>query len=218
MQVNNKRTIIWDWNGTLLNDADFCVMSMNKVLRKRNMKLIDINEYRRLFTFPVKNYYEAIGFDFDKEDFEVPAMEFINQYYSNITEAELHPCVTDILNLFKNMGIKQLVLSAMEHSNLVASLTDNGIIDYFDDVSGIDDHYAHSKLEMGKSLLERHDLKKDEILMIGDTTHDFEVASGLGLDCILVSNGHQSEERLLQTTSNVISKLGELTNLFQANS
>jgi len=97
MQISNKTTIIWDWNGTLLNDAELCVECMNKVLSKRNMQQIDVNDYRKLFTFPVVDYYNAIGFDFSKEDFEVPAMEFINQYYSNIGRADLFPCVTDVL-------------------------------------------------------------------------------------------------------------------------
>lgn len=188
---------------------------MNKVLGDRNMQQIDIDDYRNLFTFPVKNYYEAIGFDFDKEDFEVPAMEFIEQYYSSIHKADLHPCVYDILTFFKELGFKQLVLSAMEHQNLISSLTSKGIIDFFDDISGINDHYAHSKLEMGKALIKNSGIKKETSFMIGDTVHDFEVASGLGLDCILVSNGHQSQERLLQTTSKVIPKLRDITNLFQ---
>jgi len=214
IETNNKNTIIWDWNGTLLNDADLCVTCMNKVLDKRNMQNIDIDVYRKLFTFPVKDYYKAIGFDFEKEDFEVPAIEFIEQYYSSIDKADLHPCVMDTLTFFKKLGFNQLVLSAMEHENLISSLTSKGIIDFFDDVSGINDHYAHSKLEMGKALIKKSGIKKETSFIIGDTVHDFEVASGLGLDCILVSNGHQSEERLLQSTSNVIPKLRDITELF----
>ena len=213
-QLKHIKTIIWDWNGTLLNDASFCVMCMNKVLVKRNMQQIDINQYRNSFTFPVKKYYEAIGFDFEKENFEVPAMEFINQYYSHLSEADLHPCATDVLEFFKKSGTKQLVLSAMEHENLIVSLTDKGIINFFDDISGINDHYAHSKLEMGKDLIKKSGINRNTTLMIGDTIHDLEVASGLGVDYILVSNGHQSQERLLKATPNVISKLSDLMSLF----
>jgi len=212
--LNHKNSIIWDWNGTLLNDAEHCVKCMNKVLSKRNMQKIDITQYRDLFTFPVKKYYEEIGFNFEEEDFEIPAMEFINQYYSTISEADLHPCVFDVLEFFKKSGMKQLVLSAMEHQNLISSLTEKGIINFFDDISGINDHYAHSKLEMGKDLIEKSGINVNTSLMIGDTIHDLEVASGLGVDCILVSYGHQSQERLLNETSNVISKLTDITSLF----
>lgn len=212
--LKNKKTIIWDWNGTLLNDTELCVACMNKVLTKRNMKRIDVNIYRDYFTFPVKNYYKAIGFDFKTEDFEIPAMEFINHYYSSIVNAELHPDTFNILDHFKNLGFKQLVLSAMEHNNLESSLTSKGIIKYFDDVSGINDHYAHSKLEIGIDLINRTGTDIETAVMVGDTVHDLEVSSKLGIDCILVSNGHQSNKRLLKETTSVYTNLMDIMSLF----
>lgn len=210
----NKKIIIWDWNGTLLNDAEYCVMCMNNVLEKRQMQKIDIEQYRNFFTFPVKDYYESIGFNFDKEDFEIPAMEFIDQYYPNLDLANLHCGAEDVLSFFKDLGLKQLVLSAMEHTNLIKSLTDKGIISFFDDISGINDHYAHSKLDIGRNIIQKLGATNSQILIVGDTIHDFEVATGLGVDCVLVSNGHQSRKRLLQVTSNVISSLEEITSYF----
>ncbi len=213
-EFKDIKTIIWDWNGTLLNDADYCVYCMNKVLRKRNIPVINLEQYRVHFTFPVKDYYEAIGFDFEKEDFEVPAMEFINEYYENLIKANLHVCVFDILDYFKSQGYTQLVLSAMEHKNLIKSLTDKGIINYFEDIQGINDHYAHSKLDMGKNLMQQLNVDPNTTIMVGDTTHDLEVAAGLGIECILVSTGHQSEERLFKATPNVIPKLADIIGCF----
>ncbi|MFK5856804.1 MAG: HAD hydrolase-like protein [Bacteroidota bacterium] len=212
--LSNITTIIWDWNGTMLNDADYCVTCMNKVLKKRQIPLIDIKEYRAHFTFPVKDYYEAIGFDFEKEDFEIPAMEFINEYYGNLANADLHKYTVSILDFFKKLGYNQLVLSAMEHENLISSLTEKGIINYFNDIKGIDNHYAHSKLEMGRNLMEQLNINPNTTLMIGDTAHDLDVANGLGIECILVSIGHQSKDRLIEVTPNVISKLSDLELLF----
>ena len=213
-KLTHINTIIWDWNGTLLNDADYCVECMNKVLKKRDIQQINIDQYRTHFTFPVRDYYEAIGFNFDKEDFEIPAMEFINEYYEHLSKASLHTCVFDILEYFKKLGYRQLVLSAMEHENLISSLTEKGIINYFEDIKGIDDHYAHSKLEMGKNLMKQLSIDPTTTIMIGDTTHDLEVAKGLKIECILVSTGHQSKERLLSATTNVITKLGDITKYF----
>ena len=214
LRSNKIKTIIWDWNGTLLNDADYCVTCINKVLRKRNLPIINIEQYRTHFTFPVKDYYQAIGFDFEKENFEVPAMEFINDYYTNLSSANLHTCVLDVLDYFKKRGYTQLVLSAMEHQNLIKSLTEKGIVNYFEEIKGIDDHYATSKLEMGRNLMRQLKIDPTTTLMVGDTTHDLEVATGLGIECILVSSGHQSEERLLKTTTNVIAKLRDITQYF----
>ncbi|NQU33405.1 MAG: HAD family hydrolase [Bacteroidetes bacterium] len=213
--MKNKKIIIWDWNGTMLNDAELCVACMNTVLRKYQIEEIDVVKYRSTFTFPVKDYYEAIGFDFEKIDFEIPAMEFIVQYYTKIGEADLHKDTVDVLKLFKEKGLKQFALSAMEHNNLVSSLTDKGIIKFFENVSGINNHYAHSKLEMGQEMMKSLSVESKDILMIGDTIHDFEVAQRLDIDCVLVSNGHQSKERLLEATPFVVSSLLEIAEYFR---
>ena len=53
-------TIIWDWNGTLLDDLEICIRSMNRMLRERKMPPIDKQLYKNIFTFPVREYYEKI--------------------------------------------------------------------------------------------------------------------------------------------------------------
>ncbi len=206
----NINTIIWDWNGTLLNDAEFCVRCMNKVLKKREMRTIDLDRYKSVFTFPVKDYYTAIGFDFNEEEFEVPAMEFIDEYYKNIGSTKLHSSVLEVLEFFKSKGVKQFVLSAMEHGNLLLSLKEKGIFDYFEEVVGIDNHYAHSKVEMGEELFRKLNIDIKSTLMIGDTIHDFEVANKLNISCLLIADGHQNKNRLLSVTPNVISNLCEV--------
>ncbi len=208
--MHKKKHIIWDWNGTLLNDTYYCVTCMNKVLGNYQLKNISIDTYKKHFTFPVKDYYKAIGFDFERIDFEKPAQEFINEYYSGITSVKLHKGCHDILNTFEQKGVKQHVLSAMEHNMLVESLSNFGIDYYFENITGISDHYAHSKVDVGKKLISEIGCSTDDIIMIGDTIHDYEVAHNLEIDCLLISSGHQSHERLATVTSNIISELSEL--------
>ncbi len=213
--MKNKKFIIWDWNGTLLNDANYCVDCMNDVLRSYNINPIDLSIYKDKFTFPVKDYYSEIGFDFTKIDFEKPAMEFIEKYYSNIDKAKLHPNATYVLDFFRTLKIKQVVLSAMEHNELIKSLKGKDIFEFFDEVNGINDHYAVSKVDMGISLMNKLNADPKDVLLIGDTIHDFEVATELGVDCILISSGHQSTERLKRVTKNVINDLESLIHLFK---
>ena len=211
--MRNKKAIIWDWNGTLLNDIELCINSMNSLLKERNLQSLDIDRYRDIFTFPVKEYYLKAGFDFQNEAFELPAMQFIDLYYNNLKSANLFPDVKSVLEFYNRKRINQSVLSAMEHEKLMFSLREKGIIEYFDNITGIDDHYAHSKVEIGRQLLLQIPVKKNEIIMVGDTLHDLEVAEELGVDCILIANGHQSADRLKSKSKWVISQLGELLSI-----
>lgn len=213
IDYKSKKVIIWDWNGTLLNDTAICVECMNLLLLKRELPILDKKKYRKIFTFPVKTYYKNAGFDFEHEPFEIPAMEFIEYYHQTLSKAELFSDVLKVLKYIENKGLTQLILSAMEHDSLVKSLTDNEIVQYFDDVSGIDNHYAHSKLKIGEDLINKIDLPKKQLLIIGDSLHDLEVSDALGIDCLLIANGHQSKERLINKTPHVIEEIKDVINL-----
>lgn len=171
-------------------------------------------KYRNIFRFPVKAYYEKAGFNFKQEPFEKPAMEFIDLYHQKLDQAGLFPDVFPVLDYLKSNGLLQLVLSAMEHDSLVRSLDDKGIIRYFTEISGIDNHYAHSKLEIGQELIKKIDASESQFLIIGDSLHDLDVSKSLGIDCLLISNGHQSKEQLLSKTRNVIDEIKDVMGLF----
>ncbi len=207
------QTIIWDWNGTLLNDLDFCVSTINILLKKRELTLLNRNLYREVFTFPVKDYYHAIGFDFEKEEFAIPAKEFIDLYDKGVENCTLHQKAIEILSWFKEKNTRQFVLSAMQQNMLEQTIKHNSIYNCFEGVFGLDNHYAVSKVERGKQLISEFNIEKNKTWIIGDTIHDFEVAEKLGIKCILIADGHQSEKRLKSTGTVVISELNELRNI-----
>ena len=208
----NIRTLIWDWNGTLLDDIDLCLETINVLLAKRKLPLLNAARYKEIFTFPVKNYYAEIGFNFEKEPFEIPAREYIDRYNSEVVNCGLHRGATEVLRHFQRIGKQQIVLSAMEQPVLVQTLAQHHIIHFFDEISGLDNHYAHSKIDSGKTLMEKMELNSSDICLIGDTIHDFEVAQELGCQCILIANGHQSEERLAETGCTILNDITELLN------
>lgn len=202
--------IIWDWNGTLLNDVDLCVSVINGLLEKRGLCLLTVDNYKEVFTFPVKDYYQKIGFDFETEPFEIPAMEFIDGYTTKVHECGLQENSLEILESFKAQGIRQFVVSAMEQQELEKCLDRLQIRYYFEHVSGLDNHYAASKIENGKRLISELKIDAADIILIGDTVHDFEVASELGCSCVLIAGGHQSKEVLQTTGASVFDSLDEL--------
>ena len=203
-------SIIWDWNGTLLSDVELCIDSMNVLLQERDLPLLSTQIYRELFSFPVRDYYESIGFDFEKEDFSVPAHRYIELYNEGFDTCTLQTSAKKVLSYFSEKKVRQFVLSAMEHEMLLRTIEKKGITAFFEGIAGIEDFYAVSKIDQGKKLIDKHRIAKEKVVLIGDTVHDFEVAEALGIKCILVADGHQSEERLRKTGALVIGNLKDL--------
>jgi phosphoglycolate phosphatase len=203
-------TIIWDWNGTLLNDSHLSLSTINRLLKERNLKTLSHEQYLEVFTFPVIDYYRTIGFDFEKEPFELPANQYIDIYNNAVDNCGLHTGVIESLARFSSLGIRQFILSAMEQQQLNRTVMLNRIHHFFEAVAGLDNHYAVSKIEVGHKLIDSHNLNLSKTLLIGDTIHDFEVAQSLGCQCLLIANGHQSAKRLERTGAKVVKNLSEI--------
>lgn len=188
--------VIWDWNGTLLDDTDLCIEIINMMLIKRNLPALSLERYREIFGFPIKDYYLRTGFDFSIEPFERLALEYLTEYDSRCTCCSLHNGAEDLLKKIHAAGISQSVLSASNIDSLKSIIRNYQIDRYFSHVSGLDNNYAGSKVDIGINWLAAQDFRPAEVLLIGDTEHDHETAQAMGVDCLLVSQGHQSVERL----------------------
>ncbi len=208
-RLTKYKHIIWDWNGTLLDDAWLCVEILNDMLTRRKMKTTTLAQYQSEFDFPVISYYLKIGFDFEKESFDDIAREYITAYESQRFRCSLRAGTVDIIKLLKAEDILQSVLSASQRSSLIEALELFGLTDFFANIAGLDDYYAHSKMDIGKNLMKNLSASRKEVLLIGDTTHDYEVARELGADCLLTPVGHQSKERLLACGAKVCDNLDE---------
>lgn len=209
------RNIIWDWNGTLLNDLGVCVSSINLLLRKRNIPLLNVERYLDIFTFPVRDYYVTAGFSFNDESFEEVAVEFMDHYLRLVRATGLHTEAKTALSWFRDSGREQIILSAMEHCELLKLVTENRIEEYFSHIFGIDDHLAHGKLALAETAIQKTGFTKKETCLIGDTLHDAEVATKLGINCLLIADGHQSENRLKASGYPVIQSLKEIEKVFR---
>ena len=208
--INNYKHIIWDWNGTLLNDVDFCRRIINRILVVNELPELSLEKYREIFTFPVQDYYKTAGLDFSKTSFEAMGKDFIDEYEEKKLSCSLHENAIEVLSTIHQKGIKQSVLSAYLHDNLVSILGHYNLTQYFDNVIGLDNIYAGSKTHLGLALVDQLNLPKENILFIGDTLHDAEVAKAMGVKSILIANGHQVKEKLMVNSNFVLDEMTQL--------
>jgi len=211
--MKKYKSVIWDWNGTLLNDPWLCLKIANKILKNHNDLQLDLEAYRSVFGFPITSYYEKIGIDFQKESMQVLTEKFISSYTAEVLDCELHQGVTEILANLQKCGVKQYILTAAHKSTIIPLLTHYKIFENFVAIEGLDNHRAESKVERGHILLSSNQIEKESAIMVGDTDHDLEVAKELGIACIQVANGHQSKSRLEHASAGRIQVLDSIKSL-----
>ena len=201
--------VFWDWNGTILNDVDVAVESLNSLLTKYGYNTITKEKYREIADTPIKNTYEKI-FDLNKHSFESLAKEFNFYYDLFVDEITLNKGVLDKLNEFKANSVSQIILSSSATSVIKTNLNKFKISDYFDDVLGADDYLAGDKIIRAERYLKDNHIDKSKVIFVGDISYDYKMAEILGVDCALVSCGHQSTEQLLKCNSKICHNISEI--------
>lgn len=189
-------TVFWDWNGTLLDDLRYSVSIINTLLKEYSLPLLNIESYQEIFRFPVQEYYRSIGLPADEPKFSVVGKVFIDRYNQNRKHCEVFEDALLLVNALKEHGIKQYVISAYSEESLISLMKEKNVYHFFDGVAGLDNIYAHSKIERGLRLIESENIITEKAVMIGDTEHDVEVAHALGCLAITIAWGHQSTKRL----------------------
>lgn len=197
-------TLVFDFNGTLVDDIDICLELLNKMLKERNHDgNISKEKYFSIFTFPIIEYYRRAGFVFPEDDFDALAVEFHQDYENAFPLQKPFPDVIDVLNHFKK-NKRLIVLSATKQDQLEHELKILGIFEYFEEIIGIKDILGKSKINEAKDFFLREEIDPNDVVFIGDTLHDAEVAKEIGGHSILISRGHQNLETLQQSKDSLI--------------
>lgn len=194
-----KRTyILWDWNGTLLDDTRSAFDTLNIMLAKRGAKSIEMKFYLDNFAFPVKPFYESIGMVLENEDWDALAQEYHDIYHAQGTQ-RLNPQAMDAIAMVERAGIGQSIISALRQDLLERDTSQFGVRKHMEFAAGVDNLDGASKLERARRFLAQLRSLHPEIaryVMIGDALHDKEVANALGIECILCGVGSHAAWRL----------------------
>jgi phosphoglycolate phosphatase len=211
MHTGRYQHIIWDWNGTLLDDVGLSIDVMNELLARRHRSGLDRDRYHAIFDFPVRAYYERAGFDLSPPGaFEQLGSEWMEAYERRRFDCPLQPGVPGMLTAMAATGATQSILSAYPQRRLEEVVGHFGLTHHFVRLLGLDDIYAHSKLELGRRWVEELAVPAGSIVLIGDTLHDLDVAEALGIDCVLVAQGHHPASRLRERARRVVENLASL--------
>lgn len=194
-----------------MDDVALNFALMNELLISRGLKpLEDIGHYRRIFGFPVKDYYIRAGLDVNDLDYAEIAKLYTASFYNRARLCPLREYIRETLEALHVLGIRQHILSASQYSELPPLLQSLGIMHFFETVMGDQNAFAKGKTEIGKRWLLDMGIDPRSLLLVGDTVHDKEVADAMGIDCILLTGGHQSDEVLGATNSPIIANAAEV--------
>ncbi|MBP0940829.1 HAD family hydrolase [Pseudomonas alliivorans] len=206
--------VVFDWNGTLIDDIDLAVFAVNRCGEHYGVAPITAEQYRARFDFPIAGFYAALGFDLDSVPFPIIVQRYLEHFDAHVAECPLQPYVIEFLDAARRAGIGVSILSASHCDVLVQTLKAKGLYDRFEHVVGLNHNQATSKTAEALMLQKTLGTPASRTLFVGDTLHDFDVACSVGWSPVLVSTGHQDSERLRLSGAPLFRNLGELLERF----
>lgn len=208
------KNIIWDWNGTILNDAPIAFEATNILLQRFGYQTITFEYYRDNVDTPIVIFYNKI-FDLKKHDMQMLDDEWGVLYNQLSDKIQLHAGVDIILSTFADNNLNQIILSAFKTNEILKYARKFSVEHYFEDILGTHNIVMESKTTRGRRYMQEHGFVPEHTLYIGDTVHDCDTARDLGVDCILFSGGQQSPKLLNQCSVPVYNNFVDIANLLK---
>lgn len=205
------RHIVWDWNGTLLDDTHAVIAAVNVVCTAFARDHVDVHEWRALFGRPLLRSYERLlGHPVSERDWAR-----IDELYHNAYRELLHTChlaqgVPDALRDWNEQGGTQSLLSMWFHDELVPLVAEFGLDKLFARVDGLRSQVGgETKARHLEAHLAELELDGSDVVLVGDVEDDARAAELAGARCVLLTTGMMSREVLERTGYPVVDSIPE---------
>jgi phosphoglycolate phosphatase-like HAD superfamily hydrolase len=207
--------LVWDWNGTLLDDLTLVVSSTNQAFASVGGRRVDSDQHRRQFRRPVAEFYaEILERAVDQEEFGRLDRIFHEAYRLGLTTTSL---AADAMAAIKAWPGTQSLLSMWFHSELVPAVETYGLAGLFARVDGL-------RTEVGGDLKGGHlashlaelQVAGDRAVLIGDSLDDAAAAASVGAAVVLYTGGFTHPARLRAAGLPVADTLVEAVGLAKA--
>jgi phosphoglycolate phosphatase-like HAD superfamily hydrolase len=205
------RHVVWDWNGTLLDDNDAVVAAVNAVCRGYGRPAITLADWQAIFCRPLERCYQRLlGRRLSAEDWAQIDRAYHDAYTELLPGTRLAAGVPEALHGWRAGGGTQSLLSMWFHDHLVALVTELGLAGHFARIDGL--RYGvggGSKADHLAGHLTALALDPAEVVLIGDVVDDAAAAASVGARCVLVSTGITARSALDETGVPVADSVAE---------
>jgi phosphoglycolate phosphatase-like HAD superfamily hydrolase len=204
------RHLVWDWNGTLVDDHDAVVAAINDALTRLRLRPIDSDAFRTYFTRPVQRFYEQVaGRPIEPGEWRALDQAYHDSYGARVEGLALAADAREALESAAAAGLSQSLLSMWRHQDLVPLVEQLGIAGFFIRVDGLRVPGGGGKTEHLVEHLAALGVEAPAALLVGDALDDLAAARAVGSGCVLYDGGSHHRDALEATGVPVAGTLTE---------
>ncbi|CAM5510350.1 phosphatase [Streptomyces tanashiensis] len=202
--------LVWDWNGTLLDDIGAVIGATNAAFAELGLESITLERYRELYTVPVPKFYERLmGRLPTDEEWTVMDGAFHRHYWERAESCGLTIGAAELLAARQESGLTQSLLSLAPHTELIPLVRRHGIAERFVRMDGRPDASTDGKSGHMVRHLAALEVPAERVVVIGDAADDALAAAHVGARAVLYTGGSHSRASLARVGVPVVDSLEE---------
>lgn len=188
--------LIFDWDGTLADSAARILNSFRNAAEMTGVAPPDPEKARFCIGLGLQETFTRLYPGMDADRISGLIAQYRDCYFREPTPVDPFPGVVDGLAALQQQGYQLAVATGKSHEGLMHGLRDFGLCDRFACTRCADQSRPKPDPLMLFEILESTGKEAGEALMIGDTTHDLQMAARAGMDGWGVGYGSHSPDRL----------------------
>ena len=188
--------VVFDWDGTLMDSTRMIARCLQQACRDVGTKVPTEDEALFVIGLNVQDTFKLVVPELDEAGRARLADRYRHHFLASEHEAPLYDGVREMLADLHGRGRRLAVATGKARRGLDRALDATGLRDWFEATRCADEGFAKPHPGMLLMLLDVTGVDPGRALMVGDTTHDLELAANAGVDAIAVSYGAHPEDLL----------------------
>jgi phosphoglycolate phosphatase len=188
--------VIFDWDGTLMDSTRTIARSLQSACRDLGIAVPSQSEALFVIGLNLDDTFARVAPGLDKAGRAQLSERYRHHFLAGESEIPLYEGVPEMLSDLHTRGRRLAVATGKARRGLERALDATGLRRWFEATRCADEGFAKPHPGMLLMLLELTGVERRRALMVGDTTHDLELAANAGVDAIAVSYGAHDEELL----------------------
>ena len=213
--MQNFKAIFFDFDGTIADTVNGILATMTATFKELNLPIPPQDAMKSTIGMLLGDALQQLGNLDDTQ--RVLAVKTYQRLFREVElpNTRIFPGVSQTLQTLKSRGVKMAIVTSRGIESLRLILTQNNILEYFDELVTRDNGFKPKPApDMVNFLLQKMNLAPSDVLVVGDTTFDIDMGAAAGCKTCAVTYGNHSAERLATSKCDwMVGRFDEIANI-----
>ena len=189
--------LVFDWDGTLMDSAAHIAAALQSAFRDLDLPVPSTAQARHVIGLGLEDAMMHLNPGLERRRFEEVADRYRVHFLAGDQDVGLFPAVAEGIPALKQEGYLMAVATGKSRRGLDRTLLATGLRPHFHASRCADEGFPKPHPEMLQVIMEMLGTEPDRTLMIGDTTHDLQLAQNAGVAAVAVEYGAHPRDDLV---------------------